>query len=163
VHAAHEAELAGIDENLVRHNLSAAEETIAIERIAVLKAAIAQRDAERAAKEAGGIIRQNGEKVARAHRATGNKATGRPPKPASNAKVGAIQGVAATTVRRARKRVEALGEPMVKRVVGTTLDKGVELDALAKMPPTKCAKIGGGRSRHAAPFSKAANQLCDVK
>jgi hypothetical protein len=49
-------------------------------------------------------------------------------------------GVDRKTVQRDIARADALG-PDIKRVAGTSLDKGVELDALAKMTPAERAPI----------------------
>jgi ParB family transcriptional regulator, chromosome partitioning protein len=44
-------------------------------------------------------------------------------------------------VHRALKRGEALGEDILKKTVHTSLDKDVELDALAKLPPDERARL----------------------
>lgn len=46
------------------------------------------------------------------------------------------------TVRRAAARGEALGNDLVD-IAGTSLDKGPELDALAKLPPDERKAIVG--------------------
>jgi hypothetical protein len=43
-------------------------------------------------------------------------------------------GKAERTIRQAAARGEAIGEAALAAIAGTSLDKGVELDALAKMP-----------------------------
>lgn len=50
-------------------------------------------------------------------------------------------GQSKATTNRALARADALGDETLKAVVGTSLDKGVELDALAKMPAEERAEL----------------------
>jgi ParB-like chromosome segregation protein Spo0J len=117
------AELVLIDENLCRHDLSPAERAIAVKR---RKAIYLQLHPETAAgrSQASGMNgtlgrgRQVGDDVAveRFSKATAGDT-----------------GIAERTIQRDAARGEKLGEDVLKRVVGTSLDKGDELDALVKL------------------------------
>jgi hypothetical protein len=50
-------------------------------------------------------------------------------------------GIAESTIHRDIARAEQLGDDTLARVAGTSLDKGVELDALAKLPPEQRAAV----------------------
>jgi ParB family transcriptional regulator, chromosome partitioning protein len=111
------AELVGIDENLIRANLTPAQEAAAVSRRKEIYEALHPETKHH---------------VAGAHAA--NKAMGRD---ASDNLSFASSTAEATgkdkrSVERAAARGAALGDDLVA-VEGTSLDKGVELDALAKM------------------------------
>lgn len=125
--------LAEIDENLARGDLSPAERAIHIQ---------ARKDI---------YERKNGPaKAAGAHASNAKQGKGDP-----TAKLAAAftsdtagkTGVAVRTVRRDAQRANSI--PNIAEVVGTSLDKGEELDALAKLPVTKqveiIAKAKGGQ------------------
>lgn len=124
------AEIAGIDENLIRRDLSDAERAMLVARRKELYEA---QHPETAAQVAGavGLNRQlgrgrqigDGENVVRFTAATA-RATGRSER----------------AVQRDATRGEALGADAA-RVVGTSLDSGVELDALARMPQEQRAPL----------------------
>ncbi|MBS7698671.1 MULTISPECIES: hypothetical protein [unclassified Chelatococcus] len=56
-------------------------------------------------------------------------------KPAFTTSTARATGKSRDTVERAARRGKALGPDTLQRIAGTSLDKGVELDALAQMPP----------------------------
>lgn len=121
------AELVLIDENLCRHDLSPAERAIAVKR---RKAIYLQLHPETAAGRSQAIGmngtlgrgRQVGDDVAveRFTQATAE-----------------VTGVGERTIQRDAARGKKLGEDVLKKVVGTSLDQGDELDALAKLSERK--------------------------
>ena len=66
----------------------------------------------------------------------------RPQEKAFAAETAAITGESKRDVNRHLARAEALGDDLDK-VTGTSLDKGVELDALKAMQPEQRAPLGG--------------------
>lgn len=115
-------ELAEIDENLIRRNLTPAQEAIALER---RKEIFEELHPETKAGVAGGVA--------------SGIARGTTPK------FGVVQkGFAADTAENTGKspakvfqsiaRAGLIGKQDMQAIVGTSLDKGVELDALAKLP-----------------------------
>lgn len=122
------ARLWEIDENLIRHPLSPAQEAAAIaERKTIYEELYPETKA--GAAQAAGM----------------NKALGRGDVGANSAPTFTESTVAATgkserSIEVANARAKALG-PDLDAVTGTSLDKGVELDALAKMAPEDRAPI----------------------
>lgn len=110
------AELMEIDENLARSELSAAEESACILRRQEIWVEITM---------AGGTICStslvDGRKAGPQHRKQ------------FAAEVAEVTGASKQDINRSIRRARELG-PEIHRVVGTSLDKGVELDALIKLP-----------------------------
>lgn len=116
------AELMEIDENLARSELSPAEEAAHIARRKAIWEEIGQ------AKQIGPIDskREDG----KGHR-----------QKQFASEIAEVTGGSKVDINRKLRRVEGLG-PDIRRVVGTSLDKGVELDALIKLPePERTALI----------------------
>ena len=65
-------------------------------------------------------------------------------------------GLAERTIQREARRGEKLGEETLKRVVGTTLDKGEELDALTKLSVEKREELIGRAASGAVVTAKTA-------
>lgn len=111
------AELAEIDENLIRNELSPAERAIAVSR----RKAIYEVLHPETQHGSPGVSRQVGDTRER-------KGTKRFTKETSTA-----TGQSERTVQREAQRGEALGDGLLAQVTGTCLDKGDEIDALAKL------------------------------
>lgn len=116
------AELAEIDENLIRNEYSAAERAIAIDR---RKAIYLTLHPETAQGVAGGKARQGSASDNLSFAESTAKASGKSKR----------------TIERDAQRGEVVGAGTLQRVVGTTLDKGEELDALAKLSPEKREEV----------------------
>jgi N6-adenosine-specific RNA methylase IME4 len=115
------AELMLIDENLCRHDLSPAERARAVTRRKAIYERLHPVTVHVANKGEDGRFqtsRQLGNTAKRFTRATA-KATGSPER----------------TVQRDATRGEKLGDHVLNKVVGTSLDKGEELDALVQLSP----------------------------
>jgi hypothetical protein len=123
--SAAEIELIEIDENLVRKNLDAAQEALAIERRSELIRAEAE-EREKARADAA----PNGAPSKQAERRAGKK-TG--PDAASTRDLAKKTGMSEGRINRARKRVRELGADVLEKVQGTDLAKPGELDALAAL------------------------------
>jgi ParB family transcriptional regulator, chromosome partitioning protein len=118
-----EAAIAEIDENLCRLELSDAE----------IAAVVARRKAiyERLHPEtAHGGDRRSSPQIEDLNRA-----------PKFTDDTAAKTGKSRQTVERAARRGRELGPDTLERITGTTLDKGVELDALVKLSPEERAPI----------------------
>lgn len=135
------AELAMIDENLCRAELSPAEAAYQTARRKEIYEAL---HPEARAQVRQGHIRQGAatDKLSVAFTADAAAKTGRDER----------------TVRRDAARGEALGEAL-KDIAGTSLDKGVELDALAKLDPEQRAdaidKVKRGEIKSARQYEAA--------
>jgi ParB-like chromosome segregation protein Spo0J len=116
------AELVLIDENLRRLDLSPAERTIATMR---RKAIYVQLHPETA---------HGGDR--KSSRQVGDLNEGRPVERFTKATAEATR-IGERTIQRDAARGEKLGEAVLKKVVGTSLDQGDELDALAKLSEPK--------------------------
>lgn len=113
-------ELAEIDENLVRSNLSSAEEAMHIDRRKIVYEKMHPETKHGAVGNGRKKSRQNGNSTS-APRFT--EATAR------------ATGKSERNIDRAAQRGAALGAPTLNAIVGTSLDKPGELDALVKTPP----------------------------
>lgn len=113
------AELAEIDENLIRANLTPAQEASAIARRKAIYEEL-HPETKAGAAQAIGMNKTLGNNVADNLSATFTAATSQ------------ATGKDERTIRRAARRGEKLGDDL-KEIEGTSLDKGVEIDALAKM------------------------------
>jgi ParB/RepB/Spo0J family partition protein len=113
-----DAALWEIDENLMRAELDAAEHAL-----------LTKRRAEIIEARAAAVSSQPATKLSK----RGRKGEGRPSKAASVRDQAAKTGQSKDKVARSRKRAERLGKETLGRVVGTSLAKGTELDALAKL------------------------------
>lgn len=110
------AELATIDENLMRAELSPAQEAAQIARRKEIYEAI-HPETVLGANQYSGRVRQNGEPSNRFTKSTA-KATGKSER----------------EIQRAAQRGRKIGADNLAKIEGTSLDKGSELDALAKLP-----------------------------
>ncbi|MHC2292970.1 ParB/RepB/Spo0J family partition protein [Bradyrhizobium barranii subsp. barranii] len=119
------AKLAEIDENLMRAELSPAERAMHVDRRKAIYEAIH------------GKAKANGANAA--NKAMGNNATANLAD-AFTKDTADKTGQSDRSIRRDAARAKQLGDGL-KRVTGTSLDKGVELDALAKMKPQERAPI----------------------
>lgn len=115
------AELAEIDENLIRNELSPAERAAAVARRKTIYEALHPETAH------GGDRRSS--------RQLGDLKTDEPERFTKS--TADATGASERTVQREAERGEKIGEAALKRVAGTSLDKGEELDALAKLPEDK--------------------------
>lgn len=108
------AELALIDENLIRNELSPAERALAIARRKAIYEALHPDTRQHVA---GGLARQNSASDNLSFAQQTAQATGKNRR----------------TVERDAHRGETLGEETLRAVTGTSLDRGDELDALARL------------------------------
>jgi hypothetical protein len=115
-----DVELWEIDENLMRSELDAAEHALLTKR----RAAIITAKEE--AKSAEVVSTQTGSKLSK----RGRKGEGRPKEAASTRDQAAKTGESKSKVARSKKRADLLGAETLRRVTGTSLGTGVELDAL---------------------------------
>ena len=116
------AELAEIDENLIRSNLSPAEEASAISRRKAIYEELhpeTKHGGDRKSDQFANLAKRNDRFTEATAAATGK---------------------AERNIQRAAARADALGDDL-KAVQGTSLDKGVELDALAKMGVDERRKV----------------------
>ena len=117
-----EFELVGIDENLIRNNPSAAEHALLTGRRREIITELAAQD---------GALSQFATASRQALRGAGQK-----PGP----DIGSVRDQANKTgeskdkIQRSSKRFESLGSAILESIIGTSLDKGAELDALTKLP-----------------------------
>jgi MT-A70 len=116
-----DAELGMIDENLCRHDLSPAERAIAVRR---RKAVYLQLHPD----TAHGAIGNGRDKSRQLGDSTSDNEINRFTRATAEA-----TGIGERTLQRDAARGEKLGDDTLKKVVGTSLDKGEELDALAKL------------------------------
>jgi len=114
------AELMQIDENLCRANLTPAQEAYHIARRKEIYEALHPETRQGANNQHTAASRQIGELQPARFTVNAAQATGKSER----------------SVQRDAERGEALGENL-NRITGTSLDKGVELDALIKMPQTE--------------------------
>lgn len=114
------AELAEIDENLIRNELGPADRASAIARRKAIYEALHPETRHGAIGGNREQSRQVGDSAPKAERFT--KATAD------------ATGSSERTVQREAERGEKIGEEALRKVAGTSLDKGEELDALAKLP-----------------------------
>lgn len=120
-----QAELIEIDENLCRSELTAAQRSKAVKR---------RREIWEALHPVSKIA------VGQLVPPQSPSSMARPQEKAFAAETAAITGESKRDVNRHLARAEALGDDLDK-VTGTSLDKGVELDALKAMPPEQRAPL----------------------
>lgn len=115
-------ELAEIDENLIRANLSPAEEAAHIAQRKVVYGLMHPETKHGGASKSARskLSRQNGELT---------------PPPRFTKATADATGKKERVVQSAAKRGAILGTPLLNTITGTCLDKPGELDALAQMPP----------------------------
>ena len=113
-----QAELIEIDENLCRSELTAAQRSAAVKR----------------RKQIWGVLHP--EEIQVAQLAPPEIGYGKPPPQNKGfaASTATVSNESKSQVNRHLARADALGEDELQRIVGTSLDKGTELDALAKLP-----------------------------
>ena len=147
-----QAELIEIDENLCRAELTASQRAQAIKR---------RKQIWEALHPEGKQPSQVGTPVAK---------HGREQAVEFATDTAAVSGEGRSSIYRHLARAEAIGEDL-ERVTGTSLDKGVELDALAKLPETDrkdlIARAEAGeevsaRKTTAVKRESLENQLCSV-
>ena len=107
------AELISIDENLCRENLTPAQEAAAIKRRKEIYEALHPETKRGASRQIGDTVK------ATRFTETTAKLTGKPER----------------NIQRAARRGAKIGPKQLDLLAGTSLDKGVELDALADLPP----------------------------
>jgi ParB-like chromosome segregation protein Spo0J len=121
------AELVLIDENLCRRDLPPAEQAIAVKR---RKAIYLQLHPETAHGSTAG--KERAPDGSFQSRQIGDSGETRFTRVTAD-----TTGIGERTIQRDAARGEKLGEEVLKKVVGTSLDKGEELDALAKLSEPK--------------------------
>lgn len=125
------AELAEIDENLVRNELSPAVRSIVTARRKAIYEALHPETAaggdRRSSRQPGDLKPDDGGKPAK-------------PERFSRATAEAI-GASERTVQRDASRGEALGPDVLSRVAGTALDSGEQIDALIKLTPERRSQL----------------------
>lgn len=119
-----EAELALIDENLIRADLSPAERAASIARRKVLYETLHPEATH-------GGDRRSSRQVGDLKSAASSRFT---------AATAVATGLGERTIQREAARGEALGDDLAK-IVGTVLDTGAELDALARLPAERRAAV----------------------
>lgn len=125
------AELAEIDENLIRNEYSPAERAIAIARRKSIYEALHPETAHggdrKSSRQVGDLNDgdEGGEAVADRFTEATAERTGRSER----------------SVQRDAQRGAAVGAETLQRVIGTALDKGEEIDALAKLSPEKREEV----------------------
>jgi len=123
------AELMLIDENLCRNDFTPAERASAQARRKAIYQEIHPEKRKGVSQAAG------------ANKAQGRGAQVEHDVPRYDEAAAEASGQSAATVRRDVHRGEALGDDVLAKVARTSLDKGEELDALAKLPEEKRAEI----------------------
>jgi ParB-like chromosome segregation protein Spo0J len=118
-----ELELVEIDENVARVNLSPAQEALYLGRRHDLYERLHGPAKGRGAHAANAAMHR--------YNAIANLA------PAFATATAAITGAAERTIQRGVARARALGPELLQRIAGTSLDSGVELDALAALAPKR--------------------------
>jgi ParB-like chromosome segregation protein Spo0J len=151
------AELAELDENLVRNDLSLAERAVAVARRKAIYEALHPETAHGATgkKRPKTQSRQVGDsngvddfaKLPTSSNVNGRrKETRRQLGDESGAlrftqATAEATGASERTIQREAERGEKIGEEVLRKVAGTSLDKGEELDGLARLPEEKRAEI----------------------
>lgn len=123
------AELAEIDENLIRNEYSPAERAIAIAR---RKLIYEELHPETKPTSEGGEGR---------HKATRRQAGDESVPERFTKSTAEATGKSERAVQRDAQRGEVVGADILQRVIGTSLDKGEEIDALAKLSPEKREEV----------------------
>lgn len=121
------AELALIDENLIRNELTPVERDIAIARRKTIYEALHPETVVGATGKGRPKVRHDGEPIDPAERFS--KVTAE------------ATGHGERTIQRSVARVEAIGEETMAKLVDTPLNEGGELDALAQLSPHKREEI----------------------
>lgn len=119
------AELAEIDENLVRNELSAAARDLAILRRKAIYEALHPETVHGA----------TGRGRPKDRVANDGDSNSEPPAERFTKATADDVGLAERTVQRSVARAEEIGEDQLARIEGSSLDRGDELDALAKLAP----------------------------
>lgn len=132
------AQLWEIDENLSRAELSPAEQA---EHISMRTALIIERN----------------------KRANCAKTTNTPGRPAFVAETASVTGLSDAEVRRASTRANNIAPDVLHKIKGTSLDKGVELDALARQPAEKQRELAdeAATGRYVTARAKPAEDVDD--
>lgn len=133
------AELMEIDENLCRAELTNAQRTVATKRRKQIWEALHPK-----VKSAAGAADFDADDLEVAQREppqVSGHGGARPQTKSFASATAEATGQSKATTNRALARADALGDETLNAVVGTSLDKGVELDALSKMPPDERADL----------------------
>jgi ParB family transcriptional regulator, chromosome partitioning protein len=136
-----QSELLEIDENLMRSELSQAERDSAITR----RKELYEQLHPETKHGSPGVSRRVGDKGERTKVERFTKATAD------------AMGVSESTIQNSVRRGEALGKATLAKVAGTSLDKGAELDALAKLPKAQQDSLVA-RAAAGGPPSRRCNQ-----
>lgn len=123
-----QAELIEIDENLCRAELTAAQRAQAIKRRRQIWEALHPEETE---------VAQVGSPQSYA----GHLGGARPQEKGFAASTAAVTGEGKTSINRHLARADAIGDEGLTKIAGTSLDKGVEMDALARLPEPERAEL----------------------
>ncbi len=118
------------DENLARSEIQGAERTLSVK----LREAAWNRIREREGKS---IVQNLDDTLKTSKRGRVNE--GRPTEFATE--TASVSGMSRSAIYQELKRAEEIGEDNLKKIAGTTLSKGVEMDALIKLPPDTRAEL----------------------
>lgn len=166
-----QAELIEIDENLCRAELTASQRAQAIKRRKQIWEALhpVEKRMRGSMVMESQFDRETGDATCASSLSDGRKAGPQHEKQFA-ADTASVSGESKSQINRHLARAEAIGEDL-ERVTGTSLDKGVELDALAKLPELErkelIDKAEAGEQVSARKASAAKQQalderLCDV-
>lgn len=166
-----QAELIEIDENLCRAELTASQRAQAIKRRKQIWEALhpVEKRMRGSMVMESQFDRETGDATCASSLSDGRKAGPQHEKRFA-ADTASVSGESKSQINRHLARAEAIGEDL-ERVTGTSLDKGVELDALAKLPELErkelIDKAEAGEQVSARKASAAKQQalderLCDV-
>jgi ParB/RepB/Spo0J family partition protein len=143
---ADQAELIEIDENLIRSDLSPAEEAMQLTRRKELYEKVHGKAKAKGARAAN-------KKMGKANDATDNLSD------AFTTDVAKKTGQTARNVR--RKVARSKNVAVLPRIVGTSLDKGREIDALAKLPTDKQRSLAEAARRGEKISAITEGSVCD--
>jgi uncharacterized ParB-like nuclease family protein len=136
-------ELAEIDEIFIRNDPSPAKHALLTGRRAEIIRELAVQE---------GTLSQNATASKQSQRRTG-EITG--PDSGSVRDHAEKTGESKDKVQRSRNRFEMIGRSILTTIVGTSLDKGIQLDALAKLPKEKQFELAKRASEGAAVLARA--------
>lgn len=132
-----QAELIEIDENLCRAELTAAQRAQAIKRRRQIWEALHPEERQRVADL--GSAEPNSGKSFPTITDHAQRGPGRPKEFASE--TAAVSGESKRAINQHLARADAIGDEGLTKIAGTSLDKGVEMDALARLPEPERAEL----------------------